>query len=66
MVGSLGISETAYGLSSSLVFVGSLVFEIPSALAVRRFGARLWFARIRLTWGPLTVLLGFTFVSAAR
>jgi len=61
MVSSLGMSETAYGLASSLFFIGSLVFEVPSALAAHRFGARLWFARILLTWGLLTVLLGFTF-----
>jgi len=61
MVGSLGISETTYGLASSLFFIGSLVFEVPSALAAHRFGARFWFARILLTWGLLTVLLGFTF-----
>jgi MFS family permease len=61
MVSGLGMSETAYGLASSLYFIGSLVFEVPSALAAHRFGARLWFARILLTWGLLTVLLGFTF-----
>jgi hypothetical protein len=61
MVLGLGMSETAYGLASSLFFIGSLVFEVPSALAAHRFGARLWFARILLTWGLLTVLLGFTF-----
>ena len=61
MVSGLGMSETAYGLASSLFFIGSLVFEVPSALAAHRFGARLWFARILLTWGMLTVLLGFTF-----
>jgi MFS family permease len=61
MVGSLGMSETTYGLASSLFFIGSLVFEVPSALSAHRFGARLWFARILLTWGLLTVLLGFTF-----
>lgn len=61
MVSSLGMSETTYGLASSLFFIGSLVFEVPSALAAHRFGARLWFARILLTWGLLTVLLGFTF-----
>jgi MFS family permease len=61
MVSGLGMSETTYGLASSLFFIGSLVFEVPSALAAHRFGARLWFARILLTWGLLTVLLGFTF-----
>jgi sugar phosphate permease len=61
MVSGLGMSETAYGLASSLFFIGSLIFEVPSALAAHRFGARFWFARILLTWGLLTVLLGFTF-----
>jgi len=61
MVSGLGMSETAYGLASSLFFIGSLVFEVPSALAAHRFGARLWFARILLTWGLLTILLGFSF-----
>jgi MFS family permease len=61
MVTGLGMSETTYGLASSLFFIGSLAFEVPSALAAHRFGARLWFARILLTWGLLTVLLGFTF-----
>jgi MFS family permease len=61
MVSGLGMSETAYGLASSLFFIGSLVFEVPSALAAHRFGARFWFARILLTWGLLTVVLGFTF-----
>lgn len=61
MVHSLGLSETAYGLASSLFFIGYSLFEVPSALAAHRFGARLWFARILITWGVLTVLLAFTF-----
>jgi len=65
MVSGLGMSETAYGLASSLYFIGSLVFEVPSALAAHRFGARFWFARILLTWGLLTVLLGFFFSGSA-
>ena len=60
MASSLGMSETVYGLASSLFFIGYSFFEIPSALAAHRFGARLWFARILLTWGMLTVLLGFS------
>ncbi|MBR1217061.1 MFS transporter [Bradyrhizobium sp. U87765 SZCCT0131] len=61
MVHSLGISETTYGLASSLFFIGYSLFEVPSALAAHKFGARLWFARILITWGVLTVALGFTF-----
>ena len=60
MASSLGMTETMYGLASSLFFIGYSFFEIPSALAAHRFGARVWFARILLTWGLLTVALGFT------
>ncbi|MDB5835670.1 MAG: sugar transporter, partial [Caballeronia sp.] len=57
MVHALSMSEAAYGLASSLFFIGYLVFEVPSALAVHRYGARIWFARIVLTWGLLTIVL---------
>ncbi|MDB5515873.1 MAG: Major facilitator superfamily 1 transporter [Tardiphaga sp.] len=60
MASDLGMSETLYGLASSLFFIGYSLFEVPSALAAHRFGARVWFARILLTWGLLTVALGFT------
>lgn len=64
MVSRLGLTETAYGLASSLFFIGYSFFEVPSALAAHRFGARLWFARILLTWGLLTVMLAFTFTGS--
>ncbi len=60
MVRSLGMSEAAFGLASSLFFIGYLLFEVPSTLALHRFGARVWLARIMLTWGAITVLMGFT------
>jgi MFS family permease len=60
MVGALGLTEADYGLGSSLFFISYLVFEIPSTLALHRFGARNWLARIMFTWGVVTVLLAFT------
>jgi MFS family permease len=59
MVSALGMTEVAYGLGASLFFIAYLVFEIPSTLALYKYGARLWLARIMLTWGIVTVLLGF-------
>jgi MFS family permease len=59
MVGALGISEAEFGLASSLFFISYLVFEIPSTLALHRFGARNWLARIMFTWGLVTVLMAF-------
>lgn len=59
LAGSLQLSETAFGLASSLFFIGYSLFEIPSALATHRWGARAWFTRILITWGLLTVALAF-------
>ena len=59
MVSALNTTEVAYGFASSLFFIAYLVFEIPSTLAVHKYGARLWMARIMLTWGIVTVLQGF-------
>lgn len=59
MVGDLGMTETAYGLASSLFFIGYLLLEVPSVLAQNRFGARAWLARILGTWGAVTIALGF-------
>ncbi|AYO81961.1 MFS transporter [Methylobacterium brachiatum] len=60
MVGSLGLSETAYGLGASLFFLGYFLFEVPANVFLERVGARVWFARIMFTWGIVTILLGFT------
>lgn len=60
MVSDLGMSEVMYGLGSSLFFIGYIFFDVPSALAVHRYGARIWIARIMLTWGVITLLLAAT------
>ena len=59
MLGALHLSESAFALGSSLFFFSYVAVEIPSAFAVNRFGARLWFARIALTWGLLTVMMAW-------
>src|SRR6478735_10011706 len=50
----LGLSETSYGLGAGIFFIGYALCEIPSNLALVRFGARLWIARIMITWGLLS------------
>jgi len=60
MLGSLGMSEVAYGLGASLFFIGYLIFEIPSNVMLHKYGAPRWIARIMLTWGIVTILLAFT------
>ena len=54
MLGDLGFSETIYGLGASLFFVGYVLFEIPSNIILQRVGARLWIARIMISWGLLS------------
>lgn len=59
MAHDLHMSEAVYGLGASLFFAAFLVFEVPSALAAHRFGARTWVARIMASWGVTTLLLAF-------
>src|SRR3546814_6861686 len=60
MAGDLGMSEAVFAFGASLFYVGYILFEIPSALGVHRFGARLWFARIMFTWGLASLGLALT------
>ena len=46
MSDDLQLTETMFGLASGLFFIGYLFFEVPSNLALHRFGARRWIARI--------------------
>jgi ACS family tartrate transporter-like MFS transporter len=47
----IGLDAWTYGLSSSAFYLGYVVFEIPSNLVMDKVGARLWLARIMITWG---------------
>ena len=47
----LGLSAAAFGLGGGLFFVAYVLFEVPSNLAMEKVGARLWIARIMITWG---------------
>ena len=55
----LGITSQQFGLVSGIFFVGYFIFEIPSNLLLHRIGARVWIARILITWGALAALTGF-------
>jgi MFS transporter, ACS family, tartrate transporter len=59
MSGDLGFSEMAYGLGASMFFVGYVLFEIPSNLIMERVGARIWIARIMITWGLVSTCMLF-------
>ncbi|KAA9151911.1 MFS transporter [Amycolatopsis acidicola] len=55
----LGLTSTAFGFASGIFFLGYLILEVPSNLALHRFGARRWLARIMITWGILATILAF-------
>ncbi len=59
MSSDLGFSEMAYGLGASMFFVGYVLFEIPSNLIMEKVGARLWIARIMVTWGIVSICMLF-------
>jgi len=58
MSADLGFSEAVYGFGAGVFFIGYLLLEIPGALIVERWGARRWLARILVTWGICTMLVG--------
>jgi ACS family tartrate transporter-like MFS transporter len=55
----LGLTATQYGRGAGIFFLAYCLFEIPSNLALYRFGARLWIARIMISWGLLSVAMAF-------
>ena len=59
MNADLGFSATVYGFGAGIFFIGYALFEVPSNLILARVGARLWIARIMITWGILSVAMMF-------
>ena len=53
MRGDLGMSATAFGFATGLFYWGYFIFEVPSNIIMEKVGARLWIARIMITWGLL-------------
>src|SRR4051794_29915626 len=55
----LGFSGAVYGFGAGIFFVGYFLLEVPSNLALHRFGARKWMARIMITWGLISACTMF-------
>jgi len=55
----LAISSQQFGFIFGVFFFGYFLFEIPSNLLLHRIGARVWIARILLTWGIVAMLTSF-------
>lgn len=59
MLEDLRFSEQIYGLGAGIFFIGYFLFEVPSNLLMERVGARLWIARIMVTWGLISSAMMF-------
>jgi MFS transporter, ACS family, tartrate transporter len=59
MNADLGLSSAAYGLGAGLFFIGYFFFEVPSNIVLHKVGARLWIARIMITWGLVASATAF-------
>lgn len=53
----LGFSDAVYGLGAGIFFIGYFLFEVPSNLILERVGARVWIARIMITWGIISTAM---------
>ena len=55
----LGFSATAFGLGAGMFFISYFLMEVPSNIILQKVGARLWIARIMITWGVLSAAMAF-------
>src|SRR6201996_9283662 len=55
----IGLSSAAFGLGAAIFFAGYFLFEVPSNLILHRVGARVWIARVMVTWGILSGATAF-------
>jgi D-galactonate transporter len=56
---ALGFSATTYGLGAGIFFISYVLFEVPSNIILARVGARVWIARIMISWGIVSSAMMF-------
>ncbi|AXI40430.1 MAG: MFS transporter [Bacillaceae bacterium] len=56
---ALGLTSQVFGLATGIFFIGYFLFEVPSNILMEKFGARVWIARILITWGIISMATGF-------
>jgi D-galactonate transporter len=54
---AIGLTPLAFGWGAGIFFLGYFLFEVPSNLALHRFGARRWIARIMVSWGVVSAAM---------
>lgn len=55
----LGLSASALGFGAGIFFWGYFMFEVPSNLILNKVGARIWIARVMVTWGIISAAMAF-------
>lgn len=55
----LGLSPALFGLGAGIFFLGYFIFEVPSNLILNKVGARIWIARVMITWGIISGCFAF-------
>ena len=59
MAKDLSLSDAAYATGAGLFFIGYFFFEVPSNVLLKKIGARVWIARIMITWGIVSSAMMF-------
>ena len=59
MDADLGLSDTAFGFGAGIFFLAYFLFEVPSNVIMDRVGARIWIARIMISWGVISGAMAF-------
>jgi len=54
-----GFDDAVYGYGAGIFFFGYFLFEVPSNLLLEKVGARLWIARIMISWGLISSAMIF-------
>ena len=55
----LGLTASSFALGAGFFYIGYVLFEIPSNMILSKVGARFWLGRIMVTWGVVTIAMGF-------
>ena len=59
MLKDLSLSDAAFATGAGIFFIGYFFFEVPSNVLLRKFGARMWIARIMISWGVISACMIF-------
>jgi len=55
----LGFTASVLGFGAGIFFLGYFLFEIPSNVILHKVGARIWIARVMVTWGLIAGGMAF-------